>query len=422
MKALRVSSVDALIQKLEVNPSAREDLLAQLTIGETYFFREHEQLDYLRHAVLPPLLLRSATDPVRVWSAGCSTGEEAYSLAITMREVGLRGARVIGTDISRERLEAACKARYTKWSLRGMSEARVAEYFDREGRNFVLRPHWREGVEFRYLNLADDIYPTFTATVWGMDVILCRNVLIYFDDELVRRVARRLLEALRDDGWLFVGASDPVLSDLVECKPVLTPGGLAYRRIDFPRQVAVTSNLTVTPELPPQVRAQVQTPEPAEARTHASPPNRAGPERELPSEEPRRSVQEWSQRIRQRANHGATAEAVSLIAQALREHPLAAELLYLQGVLHLESGDPQGALSLARRALYVDRSFISAHLLLANVQTRLEQKEPAIRALRNARALLSELPEDAVVPATDEVPARLISMIDLQLQLLKDAA
>src|SRR5690606_16802025 len=97
------------------------------------------------------------------------------------------------------------------------------------GNRYVLRPKFREAVDFRYLNLAEDIYPSLTTGIWGFDVILCRNVLIYFDRLTIARVAQRLIDSLAEDGWLLLGASDPAPSEESECDVVLTPSGRAYR-------------------------------------------------------------------------------------------------------------------------------------------------------------------------------------------------
>ncbi len=207
-------------------------MLAAVTIGETYFFREKAQLQYIREHVLP-VFRRSRTPerPLNAWSAGCATGEEPYTLAIMLREAGLaNSSSVLATDVSRPRLEAARRARYTRWSLRGMPEEDVDRYFLRRGSQFLLRPQLRAVVDFRELNLASDGWPGGASGIGEMSLILCRNVLIYFEREMVTEVASRLLASLSEDGWLFMGASDPMLSDLVPCETVVTGAGLAYRR------------------------------------------------------------------------------------------------------------------------------------------------------------------------------------------------
>ena len=117
---------------------------------------------------------------------------------------------VVATDISRARLAAARRGEYREWSFRGVPREIIARYFTQSGDGrYVLSGAVRRGVEFRYLNLASDLYPAMSAGVWGMDVIYCRNVLIYFDKTTIRHVAKALLDSLSEAGWLLLGATDP---------------------------------------------------------------------------------------------------------------------------------------------------------------------------------------------------------------------
>jgi chemotaxis protein methyltransferase CheR len=170
---------------------AREAIVAEMTIGETYFQRDPAQFDLLRRQLLPQLLAdRDADRPVRVWSAGCASGEEPYTVAMLFDELSaLDRAQIVGTDIARQRLEDAQRGVYSQWSLRGAADDFRAKYFRERGRFFELVPAIREQVDFRYLNLAEDRFPSLSVGIWGMDVILCRNVLIYFDRESVWRGA-----------------------------------------------------------------------------------------------------------------------------------------------------------------------------------------------------------------------------------------
>ena len=174
---------------------------------------------------------RGAHRPLKIWSAGCASGEEAYSLAIMLRELAWpHPARIVGTDVARPRLDAARRGRYTRWSLRGVDDQRVTRWFERRGSHFQLDPAIRAAVEFTTLNLVDDEYPSAATGTLDQDIVLCRNVLIYFDMTTVEQIATRLLASLAPDGWLLCGASDPPLFGLVPCESVTTPGGVVYRR------------------------------------------------------------------------------------------------------------------------------------------------------------------------------------------------
>ncbi|MGH7733964.1 MAG: CheR family methyltransferase, partial [Gemmatimonadales bacterium] len=160
------------LTRLAAEPPLLDDLIATITVGETYFFREPEQFATMRDRIIPALLAhRHHGQALRVWSAGCATGEEPYSLAILLRQLGLAtAAHIVATDLSRAALARAHQARYTRWSLRGVPESVVQAAFECAGGRFTLSPTIRDAVQFRYLNLAEDIYPSLATDIWGMDL------------------------------------------------------------------------------------------------------------------------------------------------------------------------------------------------------------------------------------------------------------
>ncbi|MEX1051070.1 MAG: protein-glutamate O-methyltransferase CheR, partial [Gemmatimonadales bacterium] len=224
--------IEAYLARLSVESALLDDLVADITVGETHFFRDTPQFDLIQNKVIPELLARRPADrPLRIWSAGCATGEEAYTLAIVAHELGLGdAARIVATDLSRAALAGARRGCYRRWSLRGVTPETEARYFEHHGDEFRFARELRDAVEFRYLNLAEDTYPSLASGIWGMDLILCRNVLIYFDAATVARVVGRLVRSLAPDGWLLLGASDPLATEFVPVDAVITTAGLAYRR------------------------------------------------------------------------------------------------------------------------------------------------------------------------------------------------
>ena len=413
--------------------AAREDevldrVLAEVTIGETYFFREPTQLEVVRTAALPALReRRSPARPLRAWSAGCASGEEAYTLAILLGEAGFgRGAaRVLGTDVSRPRLAAAQRARYTRWSLRGVPEERVGRYFVRRGRFFHLRPELQASVDFRPLNLADRDWAGAGVEPGTMDLVLCRNVLIYLDRATVVAVARRLLESLSDDGWLFLGASDLLLSELPGFETVVTGAGLAYRRAQ-----GRPARRAAAPEPARAERGDVEVPVVATRADLAEPARGARPaERAAPATDGRsryaggdyataaeiaRTVVErdpgdadaWILLVRALANAGRLAEAERACEAAMARHAERAELPYLHAVLLAQGGRHAASAAAARQALYLDRSLAVAHLALGAALAREGHADTAQRVYGAAERLLERLPPDAPVPLADGEPAR----------------
>ncbi|MBI4538710.1 MAG: protein-glutamate O-methyltransferase CheR [Gemmatimonadetes bacterium] len=455
---------------LAEDPTLLDDLVAELTVGETYFFRDTDQFSLIRDEILPAMVARRAR-PLRIWSAGCATGEEPYTLAILVREHGgARDAHILGTDLSTGALARAWRASYGRWSLRGVPDRVVSAYFERVGDRFELIPSLRAAVEFRYLNLVEDSYPSLATGVCGMDLILCRNVLIYFDNEAILRVARRLLDSLSDDGWLLLGAADPPLGDIVPCQVVVTRAGLAYRRSagrsvslpsawrsggpearhEFPfRPVEAASDGSAAnepqvprrrgirvPELTPRPRQSAPTPPAAsEAETGGVPQDATEVVRRYregdyagAAELARRLVPRdggdagvWILLVRALANRGDLVEAGRACAAALDRHRASAELTYLHAVLLGEAGRDAEAAEAARRALYLDRRLVVAHLALGGALARLGDRDGAGRAFRNAERLLEAVPPREIVPAADGEPAgRLAEIARVQRALLSE--
>jgi chemotaxis protein methyltransferase CheR len=448
MSRFGIGTTHELRRRVASNDGVRDVLLDELTIGETYFFREPRQLDRVRRT-----LVAVGADPgrhgapLRVWSAGCASGEEPYSLAIILREEHLaHDAFVLGTDIAVARLAAARRARYTRWALRGVSDDRIDAYFAREGKHFVLAEAIRRMVDFRTVNLvADEPLPP---EISNMDVILCRNVLIYMDLSAISRIAARLIGALAPDGWLFLGASDPPLASLVECDVVVTPEGLAYRRPDARRAAArsaTSPRIDIAIETTPiiddanaqsvrsvamPIREPVAT-SPNDGALLAVPPaDRATAGREAyrsgdyetaaalsqasiaaraSRQSPPRAlgvrdavnvpvdVAESITLVRSLSNLGRLHAAADACVSALERHAMSAELAYLHAVILTQLGHFAAAATAARRALYLDRSFVLAHLALGEALARSGHERRARRSFQNAVDLLESAPPDAIV-------------------------
>jgi chemotaxis protein methyltransferase CheR len=399
------------------------DLAESLTVGETYFFREPEQFEFLRTTAIPSLLRRTGgRSEIRAWSAGCATGEEAYSLAILLREAGVPHSRLLGTDLSAGRVERAREGRYTGWSLRGVPEEVVQRYFRARGKHYHLDREILGSVTFRPLNLLADGYPSLASDIWKMDLVLCRNVLIYLSPEAVAAVGRRLIDSLSDDGWLLLSASDPPLGGVTECETVVTPAGVAYRRRRArSRPPPAARRAPAAPVAPPRDAARrAPRAEPPRAEP-ATPP--AAPPPAPPAAVSDDGADAWVARVRALADRGKREEAEQACIAALESHPMHAELTYLQAVLLLASDRCDEAAAAARRALYLDRSLVVAHLVLAQSSARRHDRKGTLRALRNAARLLTSVPTEAgVAGAPGETAGRMLSGVQLQLQLLEAAA
>lgn len=200
------------IRLLDFGPGGAAEMAAALellTSGETYFFRHEEQLRLFADKILPALAENNAaTRRVTLWSAGCSSGEEAYTVAILMRESGLFegwNVRILGSDLSPERIEHARQGCYFQGAFRSTDERIRERYFRKSGRIWQVDDEIRRYCQFAVLNL---VGPELHSFVGRMDVILCRNVLIYLDDRARGRVLGNIYERLVPGGFLLLGHSE----------------------------------------------------------------------------------------------------------------------------------------------------------------------------------------------------------------------
>jgi chemotaxis protein methyltransferase CheR len=376
MQHTSATSLGSYLKRVRGDSALLDRLVEELTVGETHFMRDPEQMEVIRSEVFPTLSRRRAHGlPPRVWSVGCATGEEAYSLAILLEEEGLsEGAVVLGTDLSTAALEKAKVASYAEWSMRGVSAKFREDYFRRVQGHHVLVNRIRSQVRFCRLNLvsAED-YAAVGA--YGMDLILCRNVLIYFDQETAAQVAERLFSCLAPGGVLLTAGADPLLAEHAPFEVELTRAGLLYRR-----------------SRPPALRAEPTPPvAPRPPATVA-----AAPSAEAVGADPAR---EAFLRVMEHANAKGARAAERIAQAALRRHPLDAPLHYVRATLLLATDQDEEAEHAALRALYLDRTLAIAHFLLGTILRKRGARKEALRAFRNVRDLCAARPSDEELPA-----------------------
>ncbi|RZU47736.1 chemotaxis protein methyltransferase CheR [Fluviicoccus keumensis] len=217
-RALGYPSIDYYWQSLSSGGRPRDFdfLVAGLTVGESYFFRDTAQMEWLRDSLLPDLIeaRRSLGKlELRIWSAGCAGGQEIYSLAMMLREMlpdySDWHVHLLATDINTVALETAGKGFYRKWSFRVTPPSMIAKYFSATGDGFVLNDAIRQSVRWGNLNLADEVYPSAANGTANLDIILCRNVLLYIEPGIALGMLCRLAGCLAPEGVLLTGLSDP---------------------------------------------------------------------------------------------------------------------------------------------------------------------------------------------------------------------
>ncbi len=233
----KLESVDALIDRLRVSSDGRllQDVIDAMTTNETSFFRDSAPFESLRDAVLPELVgHRSAVRTLNVWSAGCASGQEPYTIAMLWRERFPELSktwrfRLLATDISLAMLERAEAGRYSKFEVnRGLPAEYLQRYFHKDGEHWVVNQELKAMVEFRALNL-NEAWPPLPA----MDVIFLRNVLVYFDISTRKRILGQIRSVLRTGGYLFLGGSETTVLLDEAYQRVASPTGSYFRLKDL---------------------------------------------------------------------------------------------------------------------------------------------------------------------------------------------
>lgn len=235
MLEINCTTLDELVKAMKgaAGTRLRERVVDAMTTNETLWFRDVHPFNILRDRLLPELAVKVGAQPLRVWSAACSSGQEPYSISMTLEEFkrskpGMlkAGERVVATDISPTMLDHAKKGEYDMLAVgRGLQKDRLERYFIKlpDG-GWKVRPEIQSRVEFRALNLLS------TYTLLGkFDIVFCRNVLIYFSSELKLEILRKIHAQLKPGGYLFLGASESLghlndLYEMVHCSP-----GIIYR-------------------------------------------------------------------------------------------------------------------------------------------------------------------------------------------------
>ncbi|MGN7613232.1 CheR family methyltransferase [Magnetococcales bacterium HHB-1] len=239
IKKVNLTSFDHYLTLLEDQSAAStqewRSLMLILTTGESYFFRDTGQMDLLRQTILPELIQRRQMEKeLTIWSAGCSTGEEPYTLAILIEQTlpSSEGwnITIIGSDINEEALNQARRGRYNNWSFRRVDPQIKNRYFVPNNSEWAIIPRIREQVSFRTVNLIKDPFPHVGSPLSNIDLILCRNVFIYFNQNTVKQLVAKFSNTLKPGGYLLTGHAEINRPDPHLLIPIIYPESVVYQR------------------------------------------------------------------------------------------------------------------------------------------------------------------------------------------------
>ncbi|GAV30886.1 protein methyltransferase frzF [Coriobacteriaceae bacterium EMTCatB1] len=441
---LGLSSFSEYFAVLERDEHELNELLNLVTINETSFFRFPQQFEALRTRVLPEIMANKpdSNRTIRIWSAGCSTGEEPYSIAMTVIDAGILSlgwrVQILGTDVSTRALNVAKKGEYPKRSLLNVPSEVLARHFEPVPGGYAVAPHVRSLVDFGYHNLIKEPYPLALMGNW--DIIFCRNVTIYFKLESTKRVVSNFFNSLNEGGYLFIGHSETLSQINDQFEAVEVGGVFLYRKPKTRRGIGIAARKPAGAPMPPAEPPALGQREAAvgrSSRTTGRKPERDAEQHSAarrPRPAPRASSSEAQapdpvQAARAALEEGRVAEALELAQRiiasdpnnadghlivayvhadagdyaaaleschrALAINPLLPSARYILGIIYQRQGDVVRAVSEFKKTVYIDDSFALAHFNLANIYKSQRKWDAAAREYENALRALYKSPEGA---------------------------
>lgn len=464
-REFRFKDSTACIQHLLSSPLNRnqvEVLARHLTIGETYFFRDPQVFEVLQNHTLPPLIQarRETGQHLRIWSAGCATGEEAYSLAILLQRMipdfPQWNITILATDINPQALGKADAGIYGEWSFRNAPSWLREKYFRMIGkREYEIIPSIREMVTFSYLNLAEDAYPSLANNTNAMDIILCRNVVMYFSPGLAASVIDKCHQALVDGGWLIVSPSEISQTSFARFRASHFPGAILHQKVEIDHKPAAKLRRHEDPvsafqeagaalsgekrTLPPPLKGKASAQRasdtwgnkglPASAYRQAHDLYRQGRYAEAAAETAkllsvrRDDTSAMTLMARLHANQGELDSALHWCEQAIATDRLNPVGHYLRAAVLQEQGRLEEAMLSYKRTLYLDQDFVIAHFALGNLFRHQQKPREAVKHFGNALQLLDKYAQDDTLPEADGMTAgRLMTIISNGMQQQEQAA
>jgi chemotaxis protein methyltransferase CheR len=395
--------------------SELETLACHLTVGETYFFREKRSFDILAEQIFPALAQarRKGRRQLRIWSAACCTGEEPYSIAITLlhslpnwQEWDIT---ILASDINSRFLRKAAAGIFGQWSFRN-APAWLKQYFHPlPNGQFQIQPRIKQMVQFTRLNLVEDVYPSLTNNTHTMDVIFCRNVLMYFTPLQARKVIQKLFSAQANRGWLIVGPSELLQSS---CEPYTArnfQGVILFQKGGKPTPTT-TTHIPFAIESSPPVDCQapiVLREQPVAPAVLSKEPLSGSP-----------SPAELRRAAHSLAGEGKLSEALDCCDRWIAADRLDPLGHYLRANILQEQGASDDAVDSLRKALYLDPNCVLAHFAMGNIARNRGDAEQASKHLGNARKLLHRYRPDELVWESEGVTAaRFIQIVDSLLEM-----
>lgn len=433
-------------------------LISFLTTGETYFFRVQSHFRIIKEVLMPEIVKRHRNDRrIRIWSAGCSTGEEPYSLAIMLAEnlpeIADWEILILATDINREALNKTQEGVYGRWSFREVPMEVIKRNFTHKGDKYLIRKKFKDMATFKYLNLVEDGYPSLATNTAEIDLILCRNVTIYFPPEVITRVVSKLYKSLVEGGYLLVGPAECSAEVYRDFVTRVFPDVIVYQKRDKKHPLQIPS--VTAPSLLPLIRLRKERLATARSLPASAHPDQRpketyleqrGVEKKetkifgeaiqlLEKREYSYSIEKFMEVLkinpdnsrayfllgRISTQQGNIADAIHCLEKSLEKDPLLLESYYLLALLRLEDNNVQEAITLFKKVIYINPKFVLAYYHLGTIYKKQKETALAIKMFANVKELLTGCnPNDKITAGEDISVGQILGVAEKGITMLEE--
>lgn len=434
-----ISAIYSWIFKPELTNIEFKTLSANLTIGETYFFRERKALDLFKNKIIPNLLnqRQNSKKQLKIWSAGCSSGEEPYTLAIILKEYFPElydwEITIMATDISPVAIQKALKGEYTDWSFRENDPYIKNKYFTYSNKLWKLNSDIKKMVTFSYLNLSKNSYPSSITHTENMDVIFCRNVMMYFTQQVIKEVSNRFYNSINENGWLItsqVELNDEYFSNF---ERILFEKAIFYQKTNHVKEKQniklpdITSVLnTKTLKTKDKKPEKPKIPHKIEKKNKQSAlSNKTTKDNELIPLDlyQKGEYQKCINSILQLCEHGKInneifnllvksvanssnfIEGDKILKKILSTTTANAEMYYLYANFLMEKNEAQQAESLLKKAIYLNHKHVLSHFMLGDIALKNDKKQISKKHYETVIELLEEYQDNDIISDSEGLTA-----------------
>lgn len=437
------TSIENIYKWLSESKLTRPELNAlstHLTINETYFFRESPAIDLFIQKIIPDIIneRRGINEKIRIWSAGCSSGEEPYSLAMILKEyfpeLSTWDITILATDISPIVIQKAILGEYTKWSFRESKQSITEKYFVESKKSWKISPEIKKMVTFSYLNLSKNIYPSEVTNTENMDVIFCRNVMMYFTPKIIHEVSNRLYNSLKENGWLItsqVELNDDYFSAFNRTQ---YNSGIFYhksnKKIVKQKPIFLSTPISKQPIIlkNPIKKTEIKTIEKRKLKNNSNPKTNTQSKEVITKQiievlhqkgeykkcienckviinEGKLSNDIFELLIKSYANMGSLIEEERQIKKILSDNKATPAMFYLYSSYLFEQNNLKESEIFLNKAIYQNHEHILSNLMLGEINIKKDKKQIAIKHYQKVIDILENRDNNEIVPESDGLTA-----------------